>query len=74
MWPPSSLNLNPLNFSIWSMLEKDTCHSEKRSVDHLKKSLQKAWDDILQKKICAEIEVFRLRLEKIIDANGGQIE
>ena len=76
MWPPSSPDLNPLDFSIciWSMLKKDASRSEKLSVNHLKKSLQKAWADIPQKKIGAAVEVFRSRLEKIIDANDGQIE
>ena len=67
-------DLNPLDFSIWSMLEKDACRSEKRSVDYLKKSLQKAWADILQKKIRAAVEVFRSRLEIVNNANGGQIK
>ena len=75
MWPPSSLDVNPLDFSIWSMLEKDTCCSEKHSVNHLKKFLQKAWADISQKNTCAVVKVFRSRLEKVIDgANGGQIK
>ena len=74
MWPPSSPDLNPLDFSIWSMLKKDACRSEKLSVKHLKKSLQKAWADIPQKKIRAAVEAFRSRLDKVIDANGGQIE
>ena len=74
IWPPSSPDLNPLDFSIWSMLKKDACRSEKLSVNHLKKSLQKAWADNSQKKIRAAVEAFRSRLEKVIDANGGQIE
>ena len=74
MWPTSSPDLNPLDFSIWSMLKKDACRSEKLPVNHLKKFLQKAWADIPQKKICAAVEAFRSRLEKVIDANGGQIE
>ena len=74
MWPPFSRDLNPLGFSICSMFKKDTCSSEKRSVDHLKESLQKAWADIPQKKIRPAVEAFRSRLEKVIDANGGQIE
>ena len=53
------------------MLKKDACHSEKLSVNHLKKSLQKAWADIPQKKIHAAVEAFWSRLEKVIDANGG---
>ena len=74
MWAPFSPDLNLLDFSIRSMLKKDACHSEKLFVDHLKKSLQKAWADILQKKIRAVVEAFKSRLEKVIDANGGQIE
>ena len=46
-------------------------HSEKLSVNHLKKSLQKVWADIPQKKIHTAVEAFRSRLEKVIDANGG---
>ena len=71
MWPTSSPDLNPVDFNICSMLEKDLCRSEKRSVEHLKKSLKKAWADIPQKKIRAAAEAFRLRLEKVIDVNGG---
>ena len=74
MWPPSSPDLNPLDFSIRSMLKKDARRSEKLSVDHLKKSLQKAWADILQKKIRAAVEALKSRLEKVIDANDGQIK
>ena len=74
MWPPSSPNLNPLDFRIWSMLKKDACRSEKRSVNHLNKSLQKIWTDIPQKKLRAAVEAFRSRLEKVIEANGDQIE
>ena len=73
-WTPSSSDLNLLDFSIWSMLKKDACRSEKLSVNHLKKFLQKAWADISQKRIRAAVEAFRSRLEKVIDANGGQIE
>ena len=74
MWPPFSPDLNRLDFSIWSMLKKDACRSEKLSVNHLKKFLQKAWADIPQKKVCSAIEAFRSRLEKVIDANCGQME
>ena len=67
------MTLNPLDFSIWSMLKKDAYRLEKRCVNQ-KKSLQKAWTDIPQKKIHAAIEAFRSRLEKVIEANGDQIE
>ena len=74
MWLPSSPDLNPLDFSIWPMLKKEARRSEKLSFAHLKKSLQKLWADIPQKKIRAAVEAFKSRLEKVINANGGQIK
>ena len=61
IWPPSSPDLNPLDFSIWSMLKKT--HASQKTFCHLKKSLQKPWADIPQKKIHVVVEAFRSRLE-----------
>ena len=42
-WPASSPDLNPMDFSIWSILEAKVCTKAYRSVDSLKSSLQKEW-------------------------------
>ena len=52
LWPPSSPDLNRMDFSVWSMLETEACRSPHTTVESLKVSLVKAWAKIPQKK-CA---------------------
>ena len=33
MWPPSSSDLNPMDFSVWSLLENKVCSSNHQSID-----------------------------------------
>ena len=44
-WPSSSPDLNPMDFSIWSVLEK-ACASFHLNVEALKHSLEKEWKKI----------------------------
>ena len=55
-WPPSSPDLNPMDFSIWSILEKKACASSHSNAKALKRSLEKEWEKILQSTICAAVE------------------
>ncbi|KAI6652393.1 hypothetical protein LOD99_7407 [Oopsacas minuta] len=43
-WPPSSPDLNPMDFSIWSILEKNACAKSQSSVEALNKSLHREWE------------------------------
>ena len=74
MWPPSSPDLNPMDFSVWFILETETCSSSHDNVDALKSSLVKAWAKMPQKKLRAAVESFRGRIERVIQADGGHIE
>ena len=67
MWPPCSLNLNPMDFSVWSILKAKTCAKIHHSVDDLKKTLQQAWHKIPQE------DVYR-RLQAVIKSNGGHFK
>ena len=60
----------------FAKLEKKTCASSHLNVEalHVKCSLEKEWEKILQSTICAVVKGFRGRLEKIIKAKGGHIE
>ena len=42
MWLPCSPNLNPMDFSVWSWLEKEACSVPHKSVRSLKDSLKRA--------------------------------
>lgn len=74
LWPPSSPDLNPMDFSVWSILEADACASSHGSVDALKRSLEKAWLKIPQETLCNAVKSFRKRIELVIQARGGYIE
>ena len=50
-WPPSSPDLNPMDFSFWYMLETEACRSTHTTVESLKVFLVKAWVKIPQKKL-----------------------
>ena len=56
MWPPAPLDLNPLDFNIWSILEAEACAKTHNTNEGLKVSLKKAWAKIPQEKLCASIE------------------
>ena len=74
MWPPSSPDLNPMDFSVWAILESEACAKAHKSVDDLKASLKRAWSKIPQEKLRAAVASFRGRLEATVKANGGHIE
>ena len=73
VWPPSSPDLNLMDFCVWSLLEADACASHV-SVEALKCSLEKAWTKIPQETLCKAAEGFHGRLECVIQARGGHIE
>ena len=44
MWPPCSPDLDLMDFSVWSWLEKEACSVPHKSVGSLKDSLKRAWE------------------------------
>ena len=69
-WPPSSLDLNPLDFCVWSILEKEACVTAHTNIEALKKSLKRKWAKIPQQTFHAAVKSFKRRLERIIEAKG----
>ena len=74
VWPHTSPDLNPMDICVWSILKADTCASSHDSVEALKGSLKKAWDNILQETLCKAVDSFRCRLERAIKSREGNIE
>ena len=74
MWPPSSPDLNPMDYSIWSILEANACATRHSSVDGLKASLKRAWAALSQKTVRAAVGGLYRRLEDVVAAEGGHIE
>lgn len=74
LWPPSSPDLNPLDYSIWAYVEARACKTSHPSVNTLKSNIARTWrvmpEDYVRK-VCSS---FRHRLEDVIAKNGGHIE
>ena len=74
LWPLSSPDLNPLDFCVWSILEKEDCTSTHDNTEALKKFLKQEWAKIPQETFCATVKSFRGRLKHVIEAKGSHIE
>jgi transposase len=73
-WPPYSPDLNPLDYSVWSILEEKACAKPHQTVESLKRALRKAWNEISVDTLRGVVDNFSKRLKKCIDANGGHFE
>lgn len=73
-WPPYSPDLNPMDFSIWSILEAKVSSKKHESLGALKASLQREWNRIPQAHIRAACDAFIGRINDVIRAKGGHIE
>uniref|UniRef100_A0A914EAN1 Uncharacterized protein n=1 Tax=Acrobeloides nanus TaxID=290746 RepID=A0A914EAN1_9BILA len=61
-------------YSMWSILEAETCSKPHQSIDALKMSLMKAWNAIPHEVIDRAVGNFSKRLKKCIEARGGRFE
>ncbi|EYC05389.1 hypothetical protein Y032_0082g1553 [Ancylostoma ceylanicum] len=73
-WQAGSSDLNPMDFSIWSILESEACSTPAPSVEVLKARLRKAWLRISQNTLRAACQDFKRRLSLVIKARGGHFE
>lgn len=73
-WPPSSPDLNPLDFCIWGYMLQKLKKYKYHNLDDFKAVIIKLWDDIPMDVVRAACDVFAKRLKLVIRANGGTIE
>jgi transposase len=73
-WPPSSPDLNPLDYSIWGVLEAKVNAYPHRSIESLKNKLIKEWKALSMDVVRAAIDTWRKRLTLCKDASGGRFE
>ena len=74
LWPPAAPDNNPLDYAVWGLLDGKVRAIRHSSVDHLKASIAREWEDMSAafiKKSCAS---FRGRLKALIEAEGGHFE
>lgn len=73
-WPPSSPDLNPLDFAVWGLLEARACVNPHNSLASLKSALMRAWERISDSELAAITADFRKRLELCVKAKGDYFE
>jgi inhibitor of nuclear factor kappa-B kinase subunit alpha len=74
VWPPSSPDLNPLDFSIWAYVQSKACAQQHPNIDSLKDAVAKEWNNMEEGFIRTVCSRFRPRIEAVIKADGGYID
>ena len=73
-WPPYSPDLNPLDFSVWAILEARACAMPHKNLDSLRQALLREWAKISVQEVRAITENFPKRLRLCIKGKGGHFE
>jgi len=74
MWPPNSPDLNPVDYSIWSVVEERIYQQRIQNTDELRQRLVAVWEDLEQHIVDTAIDQWRRRLTACIRAKGGHFE
>ena len=73
-WSPSSPDLNPLDYFVWSYVENITNMTSHNTKASLIATIHRLFDELppaLIEKACSQ---YRIRIEAVIEAEGGYIE
>jgi len=73
-WPPNSPDLNPLDYHVWSVVERIINKSQHPNVTSLRTAIETAFVDMNSATLQRACERFRSRIEAVIQANGGYID
>lgn len=73
-WPPSSPDLNPLDFCIWGYMLQQLKNYKYKCLDEFKLVILKIWDSIPHNVVRAACNGFEKRLKLVIKAKGQSIE
>ena len=73
VWPPSSPDLNPLDFFVWSVAERDTNRSPHNTKQSLINSPMEVFANFDRESVINACSRVRSRLEEVVEANGDFI-
>lgn len=74
MWPPNSPDLNPMDYYVWSVVERETNQHPHSTIASLKAAIVKVIPEMNRDHLISACGRFRARIEAVIEANGGFIE
>ena len=73
-WPPSSPDLNPLDYFVWGTLEAKVNATRHDSIESLKAKLLEEWDNLEMGTIRTAIDSWKKRLRLVVEKRGGRFE
>ena len=74
LWPPNSLDLNPVDYRIWGLMQQRLYKTAVRDTIDLKKRLVDTWASILQCVVDEAVDQWTSRLRACVKATGRQFE
>ena len=73
-WPPNSPDLNPVDYSVWGLLQERVYRTRIADMDELKQRLRTEWASLEHSVTVAAIRQWRQRLRACVRAEGGHFE
>ena len=73
-WPSRSPDLNPIDFSVWGLLEEKLKNKNITKVEQLRRELEQAWSEIGEDYLRRTVVSVKTRLKACIKAKGGHFE
>ena len=74
MWPPNSQDHNPVDYCVWSALERNVYHGRFENTIEFKEAILQGWEALPQAVINNAIDGFRSPVQLVIAENGQHIE
>lgn len=73
-WPPNSPDLNPVDYTVWGVLESMVYENGvPRDIEQLKERINLCWQRFPQQTITSAINQWRRRLQAVVNNHGGHI-
>ena len=73
LWPPTTPNLNPVDYEVWGVMQEHVYQKPVRDVDELKQRLIETWSGIQQSVIDQATDQWRDRLNACVKANLSRL-
>ena len=70
LWPPNSLDLNPVDYRVWACLQDRVYREHVRDIDELKQRLVEVWSHFSQAIFDEAINEWRKRLRVYVRMKG----
>jgi len=74
LWPPNSPDLNPVDYSVWNILQEKVYKTRITDLDDLKHHIRTEWAKLDHAVIAAAVRHWRRRLSACVRAGGGHFD